>query len=319
MKACIAGYGGIGKNVYHPILKDLGFDVIIIDPFAPEADYLDVTLSEKDFDIAIVSAPNCFHYNIVEELAPYTKRILVEKPGFRTAAHHEEIVSRFRDTCKISMVKNNLYRNLSQEGLTRGIWAQIAMGNFDGVKSIDLRWLHKNRVPNAGNWSTNKRYSWGGVALDLFPHLYCLFFLVTNRGKYFPDWMNLEQAIDCEHKQTVFLKDLVDSDYGTVNKDGVFNVSNYAKQRWHPWGSLPVTVNFEAAWAGDTEEQSVTIVMNDKTEHKWHFGLCPEDAYREMILSFMTDSLQSGEWYDHQFDANIHSHLAFYTEISDED
>ena len=39
MKAAIVGFGGIGSNVYYPVLKDLGFDIDIIDPVHPEADY----------------------------------------------------------------------------------------------------------------------------------------------------------------------------------------------------------------------------------------------------------------------------------------
>ena len=32
---------------------------------------------------------------------------------------------------------------------------------------------------NPGGWSTNKKLAWGGVALDLFPHLYTQLINIT--------------------------------------------------------------------------------------------------------------------------------------------
>lgn len=313
MKACIAGFGGIGKNVYYPVLKELGFDISIIDPVAPEADYLDVKLADKHYDLAIVASPNCYHHDIVEHLAESTSRILVEKPGFRRTESYLDLINEYDDS-DIAIVKNNLYRNLEEEGLNSGIWAQMAMGNFDGIKSLEIKWMHKNRIPNAGGWSTNKQMSWGGVALDLFPHLYCLLFLVTNRGKYQSSWMNIEQVDYREFKQTTTLNEVKDSEYGSVNREGVLDVATYAKEHWHPWYALPVAVDFCAAWCGDEEEQSVTVHMEDGTEHKWHFGLCPVSAYKEMILSFMSRSHNS----DREFDQEIHKHLEPYNELDNE-
>ena len=78
MKALLAGFGGIGANVYWPELNKLGYEVSILDAATPNANYRDVSQITTPFDIAVICTPNFTHSKIAEGLAATgTKRIFV--------------------------------------------------------------------------------------------------------------------------------------------------------------------------------------------------------------------------------------------------
>lgn len=215
MKAILVGLGGIGRNVYYPQLMNLGFDVTTADLYDERADYQNPNDAKGKFEVGIVCTPNHSHELIAQQLAKKCKVVLVEKPGLPSADMWSALCEENPKT-KFVMCKNNMYRN------NLGAVQKWRDSNEKPLR-IEINWLNKNRVPNPGGWSTNKKMAWGGVALDLFPHLYTQLINLTpldslERGGY-------------SMAQQWQLSDLMDgSDYGQISLDGVYNVCDYAEE-----------------------------------------------------------------------------------------
>ena len=162
-RALLIGVGGIGSNVYLTELQQYGYDVTTVDNTNP-ADHTSIDTVQGVFDVAVICVPNFLHTYFADECASFCKVIFIEKPGLPSADQWNALCDKHPHT-KFIMCKNNMYRD------TYGFLDNVSQ--IDDITSIKINWLNKNRVPNPGYWSTNRKQSWGGVALDLFPHLYC--------------------------------------------------------------------------------------------------------------------------------------------------
>jgi predicted dehydrogenase len=292
MKAILVGLGGIGSNVYLPQLQNLGFNVTTVDLYANEADYQNVTDIKGKFEVGICCTPNHSHELIAQQLADKCKVVLVEKPGLPSADMWSALCDENPKT-KFVMCKNNMYRN--------NLGAiQKWKDSEEKPLRIEINWLNKNRVPNPGGWSTNRKMAWGGVALDLFPHLYTQLINLTPLD-------SLERGGHSMAQQWQ-LSDLMDgSDYGNINIDGVYNVCDFAEESWVMNGVTPITLR--ASWKAGYDDQSIKVITAD-SEYIWHFGLCPDYAYGEMIHKAMTEDYSMHRY----FDEWIHKQLEVYHE-----
>ena len=292
MKAILVGLGGIGSNVYLPQLQNLGFDVTTADLYATEADYQNVTDIKGKFEVGVCCTPNHSHELIAQQLAKKCKVVLVEKPGLPSADMWSALCEENPKT-KFIMCKNNMYRN--------NLGAiQKWRDSEEKPLRIEINWLNKNRVPNPGGWSTNRKMAWGGVALDLFPHLYTQLINITPLD-------SLERGGHSMAQQWQ-LSDLMDgSDYGHINLDGVYNVCDYAEESWIMNGVTPITLR--ASWKAGYDDQSIKVITAD-SEYIWHFGLCPDYAYGEMIHKAMIEDYNMHRY----FDEWIHKQLEVYHE-----
>ena len=292
MKAILVGLGGIGRNVYYPQLVNLGFDVVTVDLYDTNADYNNVTDAPGKYEVGIVCTPNHSHELIATQLAKKCKVVLVEKPGLPSKDMWSALCEEHPKT-KFIMCKNNMYRN------NLGA-VQKWRDSDEKPLRIEVNWLNKNRVPNPGGWSTNRKQAWGGVALDLFPHLYTQLINITPLD-------SLERGGHSMAQQWQ-LSDLMDgSDYGNINLDGVYNVCDYAEESWIMNGVTPITLR--ASWKAGYDDQSIRIITAD-SEYVWHFGLCPDYAYGEMIHKAMTEDYNMHRY----FDEWIHKQLEVYHE-----
>lgn len=289
-KALLIGVGGIGSNVYLSELRIAGYDVTTVDNVNP-ADHTDIDDVTGTFDIAIICVPNYLHVPFANKVASYCKTVFVEKPGAPSADQWNELCDRNPNT-RFIMCKNNLYRN------TYGFLDNVS--SVSDITSIKINWLNKNRIPNPGFWSTNKRHAWGGVALDLFPHLYCQ--MIKNFGDY-----SRFERVNHTMMQKWNLENIGGSNYGPVNKDGVFDVCDFATERWLLDGKILVEVT--ASWKEGIDDQSVVVQTVDST-YKWDFGLCPADAYGKMIEAGQTEDYGVHR----QVDTWIHKNLEVYHE-----
>ena len=265
-KALIAGFGGIGSNVYYPELKSLGYSVDILDKVYTDSTFTDVTQIYDPYDIAVVATPNFTHANIASWLANYgTKHIFVEKPGVSNVKEWQWLCDEYKNT-QFHLVKNNLYRDSYGEVMERI--------NDPGINRIDILWMNNNRIPNPGSWFTDKGKSFGGVSKDLMPHLIC--FAIKMFGK--------DKILNTVFQQKVQQKwrlDQIDStDYGTVYPDGIFNVDDAAYASTTING---IPLNLVCSWKEGYDKQSIVLYYEDGKTYEWHFGLCPANAYGKML------------------------------------
>ena len=266
MKALLAGFGGIGANVYYPELKKLGYEVYILDALAQNVNFRDVMVINNSFDLAVVCTPNFTHSKIAERLAyTGTKRIFIEKPGVEHSLTWRNLVETYPNT-KFHMVKNNMYRDNYGD-----IFRMI---NTKELIGVDINWLNDNRIPNPGSWFTTKATAFGGISRDLMPHLYC--FAIKLFGLQALSDAKIEQA--CYQRWD--LASISSTDYGQVYPHGTYNVDDNALVATKIGN---VTLRMNASWKEGYNKQSITLFFKDGTTYEWEFGLCPAEAYGKML------------------------------------
>ena len=289
MRALLVGLGGIGKNVYLPQLKKLGYAVSTLDVNG-EADYKDLDEVQGQYDVGVICTPNFTHTHYAYSLATFCKTIFIEKPGLPSAEQWKALCDLHPDN-KFIMCKNNLYRN------DYGVMTDLMNKNIRPTR-IEVSWLNADRVPSPGSWFTNKKTSWGGVAPDLFPHLYCHLSKIVPLSE-----IERTHHTMCQQWQ---LDDLLTTNYGNVDANGVYDVCDYAEETWL-WNNVPI--NIKAGWKTGIDDQSIRVYTTDST-YEWRFGLCPDEAYGNMIKDSQLDN-----YADHvQMDVWIHSQLGVYNE-----
>lgn len=252
---------GIGK-LYRDIFASLGADIVTVD-LNGTADYTSVHAAIEAhgaFDTVNICTPNFTHEQIARAVAPHARIVFVEKPGVKDAASWAALVEQFPNT-RIMMVKNNQYRdNIPQ------------LQEYAALSSeIQLNWINNNRVPSPGTWFTTKSLAYGGVSRDLMPHLLSIMIALE------PNW-NTALKVRSYSKTRYTLKDLADTDYGTVDADGIYDVDDYATLEY----ISPSGVDFvlTADWKSTTDDNRSIWLNNAGT---FELGLCPESAYRKMI------------------------------------
>lgn len=302
--AIVVGIGGIGMNVYIPQLEKLGYHVTTVDPNLP-SNYNTVNEVPKTsrYDVAIVCCPNVHHLNAVLELTDVCETILVEKPGLANTEAWERTIDRFPNH-KIVMVKNNLYRDHVNQ--------YASLSDIENISSVEFNWLNKNRIPNPGGWFTNKEQAFGGVTHDLFPHLYCLmyaFFSFKDFKDIIPDVYKLQRwNLNNINKVT---------NYGVINKDGVYNVCDYAEAHYllARDNDEPLPITLRASWKEGRDDQAIHIHYKNGGSTKFEFGLCPDYAYGRMIddtvnEKFMGEPMK--QWEELDLDWWIHTQLEYF-------
>lgn len=272
MKALLAGYGGIGANVYYPELQKLGYEVSILDNKVSNVTYKSHSEIKTKFDIAVICLPNFLHEPVAKKIAETgTKRIFIEKPGLESSRNWWNLHDTFPET-KFHLVKNNLYR-MDYGRITEFLKTKDIIG-------VDIQWINDNRIPSPGSWFTDKKKSFGGVSRDLMPHMYC--FAV----KIFGQQTMATTELKFSTSQRWNLQSITSTDYGTVDPKGIYDVDDVATAT----GEIDeVSLKMYAAWKDGYNKQSITLYFRDGTTYEWDFGLCPADAYG-LMLQDETDS-----------------------------
>jgi len=266
MKALLAGFGGIGSNVYYSEMKALGYDVDILDIKAPEAKYTDMFEIDHAYDLAVISTPNFSHGIIANHLATHgTTRIFVEKPGVSDAGAWLHMCESHPKT-QFHLVKNNLYRENYGE--------IFELLNQKTPIGVDINWLNKNRIPNPGSWFTTKKLAYGGVSRDLMSHLYCLAIKIMGEDAM----LNANFFQGCYQRWG--LHNITSTDYGIVTPNGIYDVDDIAQAATI---ISDISIRLTASWKEGYDKQSVTLFFRDGTIYEWDFGLCPAAAYGKML------------------------------------
>jgi hypothetical protein len=278
---------GIGQ-LYKTVLENIGHTVITVDmdpsKGAEFTSVADAIRKYSIFDTAHICTPNFTHKDIVEQVAPYTKIVFVEKPGFKTSNDWTGMI-KTRPFTRFMMVKNNMWRD--------NIVELKDLANKS--KKVNLNWINKDRIPNPGSWFTNKELAFGGVSRDLMPHLLSWLIVLA------PDWIRANLT-----KQTAFkrwtLGQLTGTDYGTVNVNGTYDVDDFCQ------------INFTDKWqlTADwrdlkSDKRNIEFVMEDNSVVTVELGLCPEDAYYNMIKDAI-DNVDNHSFWLNQYNQDTWIH-----------
>ena len=110
------------------------------------------------------------------------------------------------------MTKNNQWRNN----------IQLIKEQCEASDLIQINWVNSNRIPGPGTWFTDKSKAFGGVSRDLLPHLMSI--MISANKNTFHDFKTQKYRLE----QRWNLNDCTGTDYGVVNKDGIYNVDDSA-------------------------------------------------------------------------------------------
>ena len=284
--ALIVGLG-IGE-LYRSVYQSLGWDITTVDKIKP-ADATDVSSVTGTYDIAHVCTPNFTHEEVARQCAAKSSIVFVEKPGVANSEAWQNLVSDFANT-RITMVKNNQFRSNVNELKALAV-------NADTVR---LNWLQHNRVPHPGHWFTNKQLAYGGVSRDLLPHMLSWFQVLE------PNYRAYSRPVHLS-KQNYTLDLVQNTEYGTVNPNGVYNVDDWAEVTYHG----PTVFEIQTCWkypGGD--RVNIEFIKNEQIFHTEQLGLCPESAYREMVDRSYKNIYNTEYWnMQYQYDLWIHKQI----------
>jgi len=277
MRSIIVGMG-IG-SLYKDVLTNLGYSVVTVDPFKP-ADFKsvdDAINAHNYFDTAHICTPNFTHQTIARQLATRSYLIFVEKPGVENAESWMNLITDFPST-RFMMVKNNQWRSNIND--MKKLVSQS--------KSVSINWINKDRVPSPGSWFTTNNLAYGGVSRDLTPHLLSIFMALE------PNYFSAQNLCNIK-SQNWSLPQLVNTDYGTVNLDGTYDVDDYHQLQFKYDNRI---WNITANWRSmDSNKIDIEFEMNDGSIETIPLGLCPEEAYQNMIEHAMLNHNNSKFWY----------------------
>lgn len=288
---------GIGQ-LYQQVLSELGYSVVTVDQDpAKGAEFTDVNSAiekYKNFDTAHICTPNFTHASLANRLAPHSKIVFVEKPGVAEDDIWSMLVESHPNT-RLVMVKNNQWRNNIDE------LRELAKNSY----MIDLKWINNDRVPGPGTWFTTKSLAFSGVSRDLMPHLLSLFIAMEPNYKQ-------AKLVRNSAMQVWNLEDFTRTDYGVVDKDGVYDVDDLCSLSFKTDSTV---WNLTANWRSNTgDERCITFHLNNTEDRldsnstvSIDLDLCPEYAYKNMIEDCV-NNLDNAEFWQKQLEQDLYIH-----------
>ena len=289
MKSLVVGLG-FGQ-LYVDILKRMGHEVVTVD-INPDAngDFTELTTAisaHAPFDTAHICVPNHLHYKTALKLAEHTKIVFVEKPGVETI-NHWRLLTNLNKSTRFMMTKNNQWRNNIKD-ITK---------NCEASDLIQINWVNKNRIPGPGTWFTDKSKAFGGVSRDLLPHLMSIMMSV-NKNTY------QDFKVKKYHtEQRWNLSDCTGTDYGDVNENGVYDVDDSATMELTDGNK---TYILYANWKNNLHDDMAIHFYKDGESHleSISLGLCPEQAYEEMIKNSLIH-LEDDMFWNNQLEQDLY-------------
>jgi len=287
-KALIIGLG-FGQAVYLPVLTELGYEVITVDMDTSKgADFSnldDAIRVHGKFDTVNICTPNFTHVKLARKVAALSKIVFVEKPGVANSEAWQQLCRDYPET-RFMMVKNNQYRD------TIAQFKILA----DQSHTVRVVWNNKNRIPNPGSWFTTKELAFGGVSRDLIPHMLSYYVALTDYAK--------GSKLHATALQRHSLQTISDTDYGTVNKNGTYNVDDFCELEFKNGNTTWVLI---ADWKDDKADDVYISFETTSNTAKFVLGLCPEEAYRAMIENAV-NNLNNDEFWTEQVAQDLWIH-----------
>ena len=288
MRSLIIGMG-IGQ-LYKSVLTDLGHEIVTVDQdIAKGADFPSIgpaILVHGKFDTVHICTPNFTHESLSRSLAPISKIIFVEKPGVENSLAWKRLISDFPET-RFMMIKNNQYRQEIE------MFKELA----DKSETVYVRWNNANRIPSPGSWFTTKKLAFGGVSRDLIPHMLSYYCRLTDykSGK----------LVTSNARRNNELKDITSTDYGVINPNGVYDVDDFC---YLEFKNDTTTWILTANWKTNLDHNDSSIAFCSKNSSIRHeLGLCPEEAYKNMIETAIKN-LNNNIFWQEQFEQDCWIH-----------
>lgn len=282
MKSLIVGLG-IGE-LYKSILSTMGSVTTVDADPKKQADYTSINNVTGQYDLAYIGTPNHTHEALARTAARFSKIVLIEKPGVISSHSWKQMTEDFPHT-RFIMVKNNQYRN--EIDLFRELQVQ--------AKSVTLCWSRKNCIPHPGSWFTNKEKAFGGVSRDLMPHMLSYYTALTdfNQGK----------TITATAVQNHRLADITHTDYGVINRAGVYDVDDRCEITIHNG----ILWKFVTDWKNDHSDNSSITFELDEVSVSLELGWCPDAVYENMIKAIISN-VDNDEFWKKQFNEDMWIH-----------
>lgn len=283
MKVLIIGMGF--GNLYKSVHTELGHEIVTVDTNGSAAytNLDDAIRVHTKFDVVHICTPNFTHVKLARKVAFVSKIVIVEKPGAANALAWKQLVEDYPKT-RFMMSKNNMWRDNINDLQHYAAEAE----------TVSFNWINKDRVPSPGSWFTTKSLAYGGVSRDLMPHLLSLYIALN------PKWVS-----DCittsNIKQNWTLDQLSNTEYGSANPDGVYDVDDLA------------SVTFDDKWFltanwRDKVADNRSIEINLPTSKiTVELGLCPESAYKAMVVDAIKN-VDNDEFWVNQYSQDIWIH-----------
>jgi predicted dehydrogenase len=275
---------GFGQAVYMPVLKSMNFNVVTVDKYLP-ADFTTVEeaiAKHGKFNLVHICTPNNTHESITETVADNARIIFVEKPGVSDSLSWFKLARKYPNT-KVVMTKNNQYRN------EINYFKQLAKVS----NTVKIFWHNTNRIPKPGSWFTDKSQAFGGVSRDLMPHLLSYF-------THFTDYKEAKKVlVDCKQRYT--LDSIKSSNYGSVNKDGIYDVDDFCEIHFEFDNTKYI---LSADWASNLGYDDISIDFDGR---RFELGLCPEEAYYKMIDTAVRNYYNNDYW-ENQLEQDVWIH-----------
>jgi len=291
MKTLVIGLG-IGQ-LYVKVLKELGHEVYTVDADSnkqPSFTSLTTAFSaHPEFDAVFVCTPNSTHNSLAQLSAKHSKIVFVEKPGLVDTVKWN-FLQKSNPNTRIIMIKNNMWRTVEEEMRIR----------IDDAEEVHINWINRNRVPAPGSWFTTKKLSFGGVSRDLMPHLLSMFIWLN------PDTYSQYQIVSSNRKQNWKLSDLTDTEYGSVNLNGTYDVDDWAEIVFN---NGKKTFKLTADWRSmDKDDRALHCYKKEQLIKSFELGLCPESVYAAMIQDVFNNINNEEFWNRHkEYDVWIHN------------
>jgi predicted dehydrogenase len=278
---------GIGQ-LYKTVLEKLGHEVTTVDnDITKGANFPTVEsaiIGYGPFDTVHICTPNFTHAKIARQVASHAKIVFIEKPGVSTSTVWCNLILENPNT-RFMMVKNNMWRSNIAE----------LQALASKAKTVNIRWIRKNCIPNPGSWFTTRELAFGGVSRDLMPHLLSLYIALN------PEWRT--EPVNGKGAQMMWnLEDIESTEYGVVNPNGTYNVDDVCHIDFgNKWGC-------QANWRSmTTEDSSIQFIMQDNSVERFELGWCPEEAYLNMIKDAI-DNYTNIQFWDEQLSQDIFIH-----------
>lgn len=279
---------GMGQQ-YTQWLKELHYRVFTVDIDSTKTpDYTTVFEAKEkhgDFDLVYIGVPNWLHEPVAKDIANNAKLVLIEKPGVKNSESWADLINQFPAT-RIMMIKNNQYRNTIKD------YKNLVSKS----STVHIVWNNRNRIPNPGSWFTDKSKSFGGVSRDLMPHILSYYCALTN----YQESIELSRNIEQQHK----LKDIISTDYGFINHNGIYDVDDLCELSYLNDG---IIWKLDTNWkTNEDDDVSIRFETNDGII-KHQLGLCPKEAYQLMIVTAI-ENLNNNEFWQYQLNQDIWIH-----------
>ncbi len=126
------------------------------------------SLLKRAIDCVYIAQPNYLHASSTISCLRAGKHVLLEKPFALNSCEAEAVASEAR---RAAVKGVRFLLAMSERFEPNFLRALNQRDSIGALKSVEMRLLRRSGIPQRGSWFTQKKYSGGGVLLDLGAHL----------------------------------------------------------------------------------------------------------------------------------------------------